>query len=81
MHRVWPAGAVAEFAVIKHAFDPHGILNPGVKVPIPGETPLGDIKYDPSLPPVPAAARAALNRVERERAYSRFRLDLLEESR
>jgi len=45
---------------------------------VDGENALGAIKYDPALPPLPSGARAALDIVERERAYDRFRLDLLE---
>jgi FAD/FMN-containing dehydrogenase len=84
LSRVWPAGAIDDFASIKRAFDPKGILNPGVKVGRSEDQAvarLGDIKYDPSLPPLPDSARAALNVVERDRAYSRFRLDLLDEAR
>ena len=55
-------------------------LRTGVKVAVAGETPFVDIKYDPSLPPIPSRARSALDRVERERAYARFRLDLLDEA-
>lgn len=86
--RVWPPRAIDDFATIKRAFDPNGIWNPGVKVPGSREagtgkreTGIGDIKYDPSLPPLPEAARAALDLVERDRAYSRFRLDLLDEAK
>jgi FAD/FMN-containing dehydrogenase len=74
----WPSEAVECFRAIKEAFDPRGILNPLVKVAPPSEM-LGAIKYDLTLPPLPARAAAALQRVERERAYSRFRLDLLDE--
>ena len=70
-HAGWNAG-------IKRTLDPLDILNPGVKVPLRGQNPLTAIKYDPSLAPLPPRARAALDRVERERAYSRFRLDLLD---
>jgi FAD/FMN-containing dehydrogenase len=76
---VWPPAARAEFARIKHAFDPHNILNPGVKVPLPDQHAVTDVKYDPSLPPLPPPAAAALRRVERDRAYARSRLDLLAE--
>jgi hypothetical protein len=91
--RVWPPRAIEDFTSIKRAFDPKGILNPGVKVSgvgaresgVPGlgsrDSGLGDVKYDPSLPPLPERARAALDVVERDRAYSRFRLDLLDEAK
>jgi hypothetical protein len=65
------------FKAVKDAFDPSGILNPGVKVPVPGQVPVGDVKYDPALTPLPAAARAALDSIERERAWSRSRLSML----
>jgi hypothetical protein len=68
---------VAHFAAVKRCFDPRGILNPGVKVPLAGQRALDAIKYDPALAPLPPAARAALDAVERERGYDRFRLDLL----
>jgi FAD/FMN-containing dehydrogenase len=73
----WPAGAL--FEAVKRSFDPDGILNPGVKVPLENQLALGDIKYDPALPPHPPAARRALDVVERDRAYARFRLELLEQ--
>ncbi len=63
---------------VKHAFDPDGLLNPGVKVALPDQRAIGDIKYDPALPPLPPAAARVLARVERERAYAEFRLDMLE---
>ena len=78
---VWSEDARARFARVKAAFDPLGILNPGVKIPVAGEAPLGDMKYDPALAPLPPAARAALERVDRERAYARFRLELLDDAR
>lgn len=77
LSRTWRWPAAAMFLAVKRAFDPAGILNPGVKVPLPGQTILEDIKYDPALRPLTQAARAALDIVERERAYATFRLDLL----
>jgi hypothetical protein len=64
---------------VKRAFDPAGILNPGVKVPLPGQSALGRIKYDPALPPLPEPARRVLDRVAWERSYARSRLELLAE--
>jgi hypothetical protein len=63
---------------VKLAFDPDGVLNPGVKVALQGQQPIDDIKYDPDLPPLPTAAARVLARVEGERAYAQFRLDMLE---
>ncbi len=63
---------------VKNAFDPNGLLNPGVKVALPGQLPFHDIKYDPMLPPHPAPAARVLQRVERDRAYAEFRLAMLD---
>jgi hypothetical protein len=76
--RVWSTDAIDRFATVKHAFDPLGILNPGVKTAVAGQRALGAIKYDATLSPLPARARAVLERVDTERAYARFRLELLE---
>jgi hypothetical protein len=77
LRRVWHKDAIAAFALIKKAFDPLNILNPGVKVPLKDQKPLTDIKYDPSLPPLPEKARAALDDLVKARAYERFRLSLI----
>lgn len=80
LERVWSDEARAAFALVKESFDPHAILNPGVKVPLPHQTTPGAIRYDPSIPPLPSAARVVLERVERERAWHRFRLEMLAEA-
>jgi FAD/FMN-containing dehydrogenase len=77
---MWPgpnAPAPRLFRAVKAAFDPLGILNPGAKVAAPGAPIVGDVKYDPALPPLPAAARRALDRVDAERLYAMPRLALL----
>lgn len=74
----WPAAAIELFAALKRAFDPAAILNPGVKLPVPGQEPIEEVKYDPSLAPLPSAARSALDFVAGERAYSTARLSLLD---
>ncbi len=74
--RVWDPQSVALFAQVKQAFDPQNIFNPGVKVPT-GALAIGDVKYDPTLPQLPLDARAALDTIERERAWSHFRLSMI----
>ena len=45
LERIWGAELVACFRVVKDAFDPAGILNPGVILPLPGQRPLDGIRY------------------------------------
>jgi FAD/FMN-containing dehydrogenase len=80
LERVWSREALQRFALVKESFDPAGIFNPGVKVSTRGERAFDAIKYDPSLVPLPPEARSVLARVERERAYARSRLELLDEA-
>ena len=77
LSRAWRWPAAPMFTAVKRAFDPKGILNPGVKVPAGSHAGLGDIKYDPELAPLTPPARGALDIVERDRAYATPRLDLL----
>ncbi len=71
---VWPTRATDAFARIKAAADPDGVFNAGCKV-ADGIAPLvGMIKYDPDAKPLEPSARAALDLIERERAWHRFRL-------
>jgi FAD/FMN-containing dehydrogenase len=60
----------------KAAWDPAGILNPGVKVDAPRLT--GDVlKVGPAAPAVPEAVATAFRTIEREAAWAASRLDLL----
>jgi FAD/FMN-containing dehydrogenase len=77
LSRVWHKDAVRAFGLVKKAFDPANIFNPGVKVSLPNQKPIEDIKYDPSLTPLPAEARAALDSIVKARAYDQFRLSLI----
>lgn len=65
------------YQAVKRAFDPRGVFNPGVKIALDGQRAIDGVKYDPDLPLHPERARMALDLVERDRAYSRLRLDLL----
>jgi FAD/FMN-containing dehydrogenase len=75
--RVWSKEALNAFALVKKSFDPANIFNPGVKVALPNQKSIEDIKYDPALEPLPAEVRAALDSVVKTRAYSQFRLSLI----
>ncbi len=75
---VWPGEEIKLFRLIKSAFDPDGILNPGVKLPLGHQRPIEDVKYDPTLPDLPAEAKRALDEVADRRAYSESRLSLLD---
>jgi hypothetical protein len=77
LYHVWDHRSIELFAQVRNAFDPRGILNPGVKVPLPGQKPVADVKYDPQLAPLPGAARAALDRISDSRGYSALRLDMI----
>ncbi len=77
--RTWAPEAVEAFALVKRCFDPAGILNPGVKVPLPGQRAIERVKYDPTAPPLPPVARAALDAIDRDRAWHRFRLSLVDQ--
>jgi FAD/FMN-containing dehydrogenase len=75
---VWSEASIKRFGLVKRTFDPAGILNPGVKVCMAGQQAVADVKYDPSLAPLPAAAARTIDHVERARAYGSFRLALLD---
>ena len=74
----WPEEEIDLFNRVKVAFDPDGIFNPGVKIPVPGQKPIMDVKYDPSLPPLPGDARAALDLVAANRSYATPRLSFID---
>lgn len=76
--RAWAPAAVEAFRAVKAAFDPDGVLNPGVKLPSPDQESIEEVKYDPALPPLPERARRCLDFVAAQRAYAVSRLSLLE---
>lgn len=79
MPLVWSMEARAAFAHVKDAADPSGVLNPGCKIADASAEgsahALGELRHDPAAPPLPMAARAALDEIERTRSWHRFRLD------
>lgn len=49
LERIWSPAHMAAFRSIKDLFDPHGVLNPGVIVPLAGQDPLEGFAQGPEL--------------------------------
>lgn len=67
---------------VKAAFDPKGILNPGVKIPERGaqpSLPRDALKFGAGAPSIPRDVASLLRRIERDAAWGTFRLDLAPE--
>jgi hypothetical protein len=64
------------FRAVKGAFDPAGILNPGVKLPAGDARPLERLKVGGSREPIPSEIERALREIERTASYSVSRLEL-----
>ncbi len=63
------------FRLIKRAFDPLGIFNPGIILPS-GEPPIGRLKVGSSAVPIPADVQRGLREIELTGGYGRCRLEL-----
>jgi FAD/FMN-containing dehydrogenase len=63
------------FRDIKSAFDPAGILNPGIKLSR-GERPIGRLKMGRDAAPIPPDIARALRDIERTGGYAQARLEL-----
>ena len=74
LERMCGAEIVALFRKVKHAFDPEGILNPGVL--LDGRGPLERLKVGASAAPIPADIETGLREIERNGGYARRRLEL-----
>jgi FAD/FMN-containing dehydrogenase len=63
------------FHAVKTAFDPAGILNPGIKLPA-GESPIARLKVGAAAAVIPEDIAIALRDIERSGSYARARLEL-----
>ena len=75
LSRVYGEEIVALFRRVKDAFDPLGILAPGVILPS-GEPPIGRLKVGASAAEVPSDIARALREIERKGGYGRCRMEL-----
>lgn len=82
LERLYGPEVVALFRKVKDAFDPHGILNPGIKLPLPGgDAPLAHLKVGAQAVPIPEDIAAALRAIEREGGYARDRMEVAGDGR
>ncbi len=66
------------FRLVKRVFDPTGILNPGIKLPLDGPA-LASLKVGPDAVPLPIDIERALRWVERDAGYLADRLSLADD--
>ncbi len=64
---------------VKDAFDPTGIMNPGVIFPDPGWDPISHLKVGDDAEPIPPEIAAALREIEMTGGYGRNRMELARE--
>jgi FAD/FMN-containing dehydrogenase len=79
--RVYGDEIMALFARVKHAFDPLGILNPGVILPCPdgpfaGAPPISRLKVGAQAVALPDDIARGLRRIEQRGGYAQSRLEL-----
>jgi FAD/FMN-containing dehydrogenase len=63
------------FRRVKTAFDPDGIFNPGVKLPLAGPA-IQNLKLGPDAAEIPADIADALREIERRGGYARSRMEI-----
>ena len=66
------------FRLVKRVFDPAGILNPGIKLPLDGPV-LSGLKVGPDAVPLPVDLERALGQMERDAGYLADRLALADD--
>jgi FAD/FMN-containing dehydrogenase len=75
LSKVYGPEIVELFRLVKHSFDPLGILNPGVILPS-GELPISRLKVGAKAAAIPSDVEQGLRDIERGGGYGRSRLEL-----
>jgi FAD/FMN-containing dehydrogenase len=76
LQRAYGEDIVGLFAQIKRAFDPLGIMNPGVILP-DGAAPISRLKVGHEAAAIPSDIASELRRIEREGGYAKWRMELV----
>jgi FAD/FMN-containing dehydrogenase len=76
LRRAYGEDIVGLFARIKRAFDPLGIMNPGVILP-DGAAPISRLKVGHEAAAIPSDIASELRRIEREGGYAKWRMELV----
>jgi hypothetical protein len=76
LERFYGPEVMGLFRDLKQAYDPLGILNPGVILPAADWAPLDDLKVGPHAAPIPDDIAARLRDTERNAAWSVSKVDL-----
>ncbi len=80
IERVYGFEVAQVFRQIKRAFDPQGIMNPGVKIDLgPAGLPIRSLKVGPGAVGLPDDIAAGLRRIEQQAGYATSRLALADE--
>jgi FAD/FMN-containing dehydrogenase len=79
LEKVYGPEIVALFRLVKDAFDPKGIMNPGVKLPDPDQPPFAHLKVGDGAAQLPPRIEGGLRDIERSAGYSLSRLELTAE--
>jgi FAD/FMN-containing dehydrogenase len=76
LSRLYGSDLMILFTRLKQAFDPDGILNPGVIIPLASAQPLEDLKVGSTATQLPGGIESQLREIERTAGYGQFRLEL-----
>jgi hypothetical protein len=74
---VYGAEIIELFHHVKQAFDPQGVMNPGVILPEPGARPLDHLKVGGDAAAIPETLARGLRDIERTGGWGVSRLELL----
>jgi FAD/FMN-containing dehydrogenase len=78
--RLYGAELIDLFRVVKRAFDPHRVLNPGVILGEPHADAVASLKVGPAAAAIPDAVARGLRHIERTGAWETPPLDLLRDA-